>query len=228
MRLSLLFAVAAVLSACSGPKLPAPNSADVRYDPGERAVQLMVSGLQPASAAALVADDGARYPASGIALVSGPHVLYNPPPSIGLGNRWLWHFRLLQRVWFGSRRGTSRWPAHARGDQRPVCGVGPDPRARGLRHQLDDLSSGGFGWGAGDAPHCSAARGVSRLTARPGVARAAVSLSAPAPDSGSRSRCALPPAAPPSRRSARRSDLQRRLRSVGNDRAVRPAAAFRP
>jgi hypothetical protein len=85
MRLSLLFAVAAVLSACSGPKLPAPNSADVRYDPGERAVQLMVSGLQPASAAALVANDGARYPASGIALVSGPHVLYNPPPSIGLG-----------------------------------------------------------------------------------------------------------------------------------------------
>ena len=65
MRLSLLFAVAAVLSACSGPKLPAPNSADVRYDPGERAVQLMVSGLQPASAAALVADDGARYPPPG-------------------------------------------------------------------------------------------------------------------------------------------------------------------
>jgi hypothetical protein len=85
MKYWLLFAVAAVLSACSGPKLPAPNSADVRYDQRERAVQLMVSGMQPASAAALVANDGARYPASGIALVSGPHVLYNPPPSIGLG-----------------------------------------------------------------------------------------------------------------------------------------------
>jgi hypothetical protein len=84
MKYWLLFAVAA-FSACSGPKLPAPNSADVRYDPGERAVQLMVSGLQAPSAAALVAEDGARYPASGIALVSGPHVLYNPPPSIGLG-----------------------------------------------------------------------------------------------------------------------------------------------
>ena len=84
MRLSLLFAVVALLSACSGPKLPASNSADVRYDQRERAVQLMVSGMQPASAAALVANDGARYPASGIALISGPHVLYSPPPSIGL------------------------------------------------------------------------------------------------------------------------------------------------
>ena len=85
MRLPLLFAVVAVLSACSGPKMSAPKSADVRYDQRERAVQLMVSGMQPASAAALVANDGARYPASGIALISGPHVLYNPPPSIGLG-----------------------------------------------------------------------------------------------------------------------------------------------
>jgi hypothetical protein len=74
-----------VLAACSGPKLPAPNSADVRYDARASALQLMISGLQPATAAALVANDGTRYPASGIALVSGPHVLYNPPPSIGLG-----------------------------------------------------------------------------------------------------------------------------------------------
>ena len=85
MRLPLLFAVVAVLAACSGPKLPEPNSADVRYDGRERAIQLMISGLQPATAAALVANDGTRYPASGIALVSGPHVLYNPPPSISLG-----------------------------------------------------------------------------------------------------------------------------------------------
>ena len=34
-----------------------------------------ISGLQPPTAAALVADDGARYPAAGITLVSGPHVL---------------------------------------------------------------------------------------------------------------------------------------------------------
>ena len=38
-------------------------------------MQLKISGLQPPTAAALVADDGARYPAAGITLVSGPHVL---------------------------------------------------------------------------------------------------------------------------------------------------------
>jgi hypothetical protein len=85
MRRWLLIAVGAVLAACSGPKLPPPNSADAHYDGRERAVQLMISGLQPPTAAALVANDGARYPAAGITLVSGPHVLYNPPPSIGIG-----------------------------------------------------------------------------------------------------------------------------------------------
>jgi hypothetical protein len=85
MRLSFLVVVSAVLAACSGPKLPEPNSADVRYNGRERAIQVMVSGLQPATAVALVANDGTRYPASGLALVSGPHVLYNPPPSISLG-----------------------------------------------------------------------------------------------------------------------------------------------
>jgi hypothetical protein len=85
MWFALLFVVAVAVSACSGPRLPAPNSTDVRYDERERALQLMVSGLQPPSAAALVANDGTRYAASGIALVSGPHVLYNPPPSIGFG-----------------------------------------------------------------------------------------------------------------------------------------------
>jgi hypothetical protein len=34
---------------------------------------------------ALVDPAGKRYPAEGFAVVSGPHVLYNPPPSIGLG-----------------------------------------------------------------------------------------------------------------------------------------------
>ena len=77
--------IIALLAACAGPKLPAPNSADVRYDGRDRVVQLMVSNLQPPTAAALVANDGTRYPASGIALVSGPHVIYNPPPSVGLG-----------------------------------------------------------------------------------------------------------------------------------------------
>ena len=84
MRLFTL-AIIALLAACAGPKLPAPNSADVRYDGRDRALQVMVSSLQPPTAVALVANDGAHYPATGISLVSGPHVLYNPPPSIGFG-----------------------------------------------------------------------------------------------------------------------------------------------
>jgi hypothetical protein len=80
-----VFAIVALVAACAGPKLPPPNSALVQYDGRQQAVQVMVSSLQPPSDVALVSADGQRYPASGIALVSGPHVLYNPPPSIGLG-----------------------------------------------------------------------------------------------------------------------------------------------
>ena len=83
MRLCLLVVVA-VLAAC-GPNLPPPNSADAQYDGQHRAVQVMVSSLQPPSDVALVAADGTRYPAAGIAPVSGPHVLYNPPPSVSIG-----------------------------------------------------------------------------------------------------------------------------------------------
>ena len=39
-----------------------PNSADVRYDGRDRALQVMVSSLQPPPAVALVANDGAHYP----------------------------------------------------------------------------------------------------------------------------------------------------------------------
>jgi hypothetical protein len=74
-----------VLVACSGPRLPAPNSTDVLCDGGSRAVQVMVSSLQPPSTASLVAPDGARYRATGISIISQPHVLYSPPPSVGFG-----------------------------------------------------------------------------------------------------------------------------------------------
>jgi hypothetical protein len=84
-RLHVLLIGLVALGACAGPRLPAPNSIDVRYDSGDHAIQIMVSSLQPPSAANLVSDQGERYPASGIALVSSPHVLYSPPPSIGLG-----------------------------------------------------------------------------------------------------------------------------------------------
>jgi hypothetical protein len=79
-----VLALLLILSGC-GPRLPAPNSAETHYDEPDRAVQVLVSGLQPPAAVTLVGGDGSRYPASGIALLSGPHVLYNPPPSISLG-----------------------------------------------------------------------------------------------------------------------------------------------
>lgn len=80
-----VLAIVTLSAACAGPTLPPPNSAQVQYDERQQAVQVMVSSLQPPSAVALVSADGQHYPASGIALVSGPHVLYNPPPSISLG-----------------------------------------------------------------------------------------------------------------------------------------------
>jgi hypothetical protein len=79
-----ILVVVILLSAC-GPRLPAPNSAEAYYDEHDRAVRVLVSGLQPPAVVTLVGGDGSRYPASGIALLSGPHVLYNPPPSISLG-----------------------------------------------------------------------------------------------------------------------------------------------
>src|SRR6476469_4678651 len=78
-------ALVALLAACAGPKMPPPQSAQAQYDGRQQAIQVMVSSLQPPSAVALVSAEGQRYPASGIALLSGPHVLYNPPPSISLG-----------------------------------------------------------------------------------------------------------------------------------------------
>ncbi|MBV9749778.1 MAG: hypothetical protein JO157_13295, partial [Acetobacteraceae bacterium] len=85
MRMLVIFALLGLAACSSGPTLPPPNSANARYDARDRAVQVFVSGLQPASAAALVSPDGTRYPAAGISLLSGPHITYNPPPSVGLG-----------------------------------------------------------------------------------------------------------------------------------------------
>jgi hypothetical protein len=82
---AMVILIVLVLAACSGPRLPRPNSADAHYDAPDRAVQVMVSSVQPASSVALISGEGTRYPAAGVSLLSGPHVLYDPPPSIGLG-----------------------------------------------------------------------------------------------------------------------------------------------
>ncbi len=85
MKPLLATCLALSLAACAGPRLPAPNTAEARYDAKDQAVQVTVSGLQPASDATLISGQGLRYPAAAISLVSGPHVLYNPPPSVSLG-----------------------------------------------------------------------------------------------------------------------------------------------
>jgi hypothetical protein len=82
---SFSLVVIGLLAACSGPRLPPPNSVNAQYDTRQRAVQVMVSGRQQPTGATLVASNGARYAASDIVLISGPHVLYNPPPSLSLG-----------------------------------------------------------------------------------------------------------------------------------------------
>ena len=42
------------LAACAGPRLPQPNTTEVRYDARNRAVQVVISSLQPASEVTLV------------------------------------------------------------------------------------------------------------------------------------------------------------------------------
>jgi hypothetical protein len=77
--------VALSVGACASNPLPPPNSVQSRFDPNESVVRVIVSDLQPLSAAALLSPDGNRIPAIAVALVSGPHVDYNPPPSVGIG-----------------------------------------------------------------------------------------------------------------------------------------------
>jgi len=84
-RYLLMLAVLLSFAACSGPPLPPPNSVDAHYDGPGRAVKVMVSSRQPATEVMLVSPEGVRYQASGLSLISAPHVLYNPPPSIGFG-----------------------------------------------------------------------------------------------------------------------------------------------
>jgi hypothetical protein len=78
-------AIALALGACASNALPPPNSIQSQFDPQASAVRVLVSDLQPLSSADLLAPNGSRYPATAVTLVSGPHVDYSPPPSIGIG-----------------------------------------------------------------------------------------------------------------------------------------------
>jgi hypothetical protein len=85
MRRFTFSAAVLALAACSGPRLPPPNSARAVYDRSAGAVYVTVSSVAPPTGAALVSPSGARYQAAGLSMLSSPHVAYNPPPSIGLG-----------------------------------------------------------------------------------------------------------------------------------------------
>ena len=68
-----LLVIVGLLTACAGPKIPAPNGAGMQYHEHDRGVQVTVSSLQPPTTVPLVAnDDGTRYAAAGTSLVSGP------------------------------------------------------------------------------------------------------------------------------------------------------------
>jgi len=83
-RIAIVLAALA-LAGCAGSALPPPNSAQAQFDGREQAVRVVVSDIQPVSTAALIGPDGSRTSASAVALISGPHVEYSAPPSIGLG-----------------------------------------------------------------------------------------------------------------------------------------------
>jgi hypothetical protein len=82
-NLSILIALS--LAACASNPLPPPNSVQSRFDPQVGAVRVIVSDLQPLTAADLLGSYGDRISATAVTLVSGPHVNYNPQPSLGIG-----------------------------------------------------------------------------------------------------------------------------------------------
>jgi hypothetical protein len=72
------------LSACSRNPLPPPNSVRATFDSSAQVIQVYISNAQMPREAWLVDANGTRYPLT-LTLVSGPHVNYSAPPSVGLG-----------------------------------------------------------------------------------------------------------------------------------------------
>lgn len=81
--LSVLITV--LLASCASNPLPPPNSVRSQFDLQVGAVRVIVSDVQPLAAADLLGPSGNRVPATAVTLISGPHVDYSPPPSVGIG-----------------------------------------------------------------------------------------------------------------------------------------------
>jgi hypothetical protein len=72
------------LGACTGSKVPPPDSVRATYDRNAHTIHVDISNAQMPRNAWLVDVNGTRYPLI-LSLLSGPHVNYSAPPSIGLG-----------------------------------------------------------------------------------------------------------------------------------------------
>ena len=83
MRLRGILLICFAVSACANP-LPPPNSIRTSYESGAQIIQVYISNAEMPRGAWLVDTTGTRYPLP-LTLVSGPHVNYSEPPTIGLG-----------------------------------------------------------------------------------------------------------------------------------------------
>jgi hypothetical protein len=79
-----LLGLCIALSACAKNPLPPPNSIRATFDDSAQVIQVYTSNAQMPRDAWLEDANGTRYPLL-LTLVSGPHVNYSAPPSIGLG-----------------------------------------------------------------------------------------------------------------------------------------------
>ena len=157
---------------------------------------MAISGLGPAAAAALVAPNGTRFPASGITVVRGPYVAYNPPPTIGIGIGGFGFSGCCSA--FGSGIGVaSPWARPRGGGSDQWISSALIPVSGRLRSRLAHVSGGGADR-AKRAHGASPASGLSQVLcwpparAAPGAARDALTRSLP----GQRlRRAASPPAA---------------------------------
>ena len=71
MTRAVVLMVLLALAACSGPLLPTPNSAIAVYDARENAIHVTISGLQPASEAVLIGQDGSQVSVAATTLLTG-------------------------------------------------------------------------------------------------------------------------------------------------------------
>ena len=83
-QLSVVLLLCIGLVACASNPLPPPNSIRATYDRDAPAIQVYISNAQMPRDAYLVDVKGTRY-ALILTPVSGPHVNYSTPPTIGLG-----------------------------------------------------------------------------------------------------------------------------------------------